>query len=36
MFSVVAIAMVLIMIDIGVFAPKTTGIALETVNEVTV
>ncbi len=35
MFSVVAIAMVLIMIDIGVFAPRTTGIALETVNGVT-
>lgn len=35
MFSVVALAMVLIMIDIGVFAPKTTGIPLETVNDVT-
>jgi putative MFS transporter len=35
MFSVVALAMVLIMIDIGVFAPKTTGISLETVNDVT-
>lgn len=35
MFGVVALAMVLIMIDIGVFAPKTTGISLETVNDVT-
>ncbi len=36
MFSVVAVAMVLIMIDIGVFAPRTTGIDLETVNKTTV
>ncbi|MCI0184245.1 hypothetical protein MM817_02540 [Acidibacillus sp. S0AB] len=36
MFSAVAAAMVLIMIDIGVFAPRTTGIALETVNDVAI
>ncbi|CAM3681253.1 MFS transporter [Alicyclobacillus pomorum] len=33
MFSVVAIAMVIIMLDIGIFGPKTTGLALERVNE---
>jgi putative MFS transporter len=33
MFSIVAIAMFIIMIDIGAFGPKTTGIALESLNE---
>ncbi|MDI9258730.1 MFS transporter [Alicyclobacillus sendaiensis] len=33
MFSVVAGAMVLLMIDVGVLGPKTTGRALEDVNE---
>lgn len=36
MFEIVACAMVLIMIDIGVFGPKTTGLALENVNETTI
>ncbi|WP_206922830.1 MFS transporter [Alicyclobacillus suci] len=34
MFSVVAIAMVIVMIDIGGFAPKTTARVLEELNEV--
>ncbi len=33
MFCVVAIAMVIIMLDVGIFGPKTTGLALERVNE---
>ncbi|MED1205433.1 MFS transporter [Heyndrickxia acidicola] len=36
MFEIVACAMVLIMIDIGFFGPKTTGLALENVNETTI
>jgi MFS transporter, putative metabolite:H+ symporter len=34
MFSYVAIAMVVIMLDIGILGPKTTGVSLETVNSV--
>jgi MFS transporter, putative metabolite:H+ symporter len=33
LFVVVAFAMLLIIVDIGVFGPRTTGVSLETVND---
>ena len=32
MFGLVAFAMLIVIVDVGIFAPPTTGLALEIVN----